>query len=72
MNPQRGSDPRAHFMTETPTIRKTISFPMPLAERLEREAGMERRRFSPHVVKTIEDIFASKAVRHLNPKPKRK
>ena len=61
-----------HFMTETPTIRKTISFPATLAAQLMRQASEERRRFSPHVVKTLEDIFASEAVRHLNPKPKRK
>jgi hypothetical protein len=60
------------LMTTTPTIRKTISFPATLAERLNREAVEERRRFSPHVIKTLEDIFASKAVRHLNLKPKRK
>ncbi len=51
-------------MTETPTIRKTISFPASLVERLMRDASAERRRFSPHVVKTIEEIFAAKAVRH--------
>ena len=47
----------------TPTIRKTISFPRALAERIAAEAKVERRRFSPQVIKAIEDLFALQTVR---------
>jgi hypothetical protein len=39
--------------------RKTISFPLALAEDLAKEAAAERRRFSPHVIKKLEDIFCA-------------
>jgi hypothetical protein len=50
-------------MPTEPTVRKTISFPRSLATRLAAEAKSERRRFSPQVVKALEDIFASVTVR---------
>jgi hypothetical protein len=37
--------------------RKTISFPVALADEIAREAKVERRRFSPQVIKRLEDIF---------------
>ena len=46
-----------------PTIRKTISFPRSLALRLAAVAKSERRRFSPQVVKALEDFFAPATVR---------
>jgi hypothetical protein len=46
-----------------PTIRKTISFPRSLALRLAADAKSERRRFSPQVVKALEDFFAPVTVR---------
>lgn len=50
-------------MPTEPTIRKTISFPRSLVVRLAAEAKAERRRFSPQVVKAIEDLFALQTVR---------
>jgi hypothetical protein len=52
------------FMTNT--IRKTISFPRSLAQKISTDAKADRRRFSPQVVKLIEDIFAAKTVRQSN------
>jgi hypothetical protein len=49
--------------TTEPTIRKTISFPRSLAIRLAADARSERRRFSPQVLKVIEDFFALATVR---------
>lgn len=46
-----------------PTVRKTISFPRALAARIAAEARAERRRFSPQVLKVIEDFFALPTVR---------
>jgi hypothetical protein len=39
--------------------RKTISFPVALADEIAREAKVERRRFSPQVIKRLEDIFSA-------------
>lgn len=50
-------------MPAEPTVRKTISFPRSLAARIAAEARAERRRFSPQVIKVIEDLFAPKTVR---------
>jgi hypothetical protein len=50
-------------MPTEPTVRKTISFPRSLATRLAAEAKSERRRFSPQVVKALEEIFAPATVR---------
>jgi hypothetical protein len=50
-------------MRNEPTIRKTVSFPRSLAMRLAAEAKSERRRFSPHVIKVLEDLFALETVR---------
>lgn len=50
-------------MPTEPTIRKTISFPRALAARIASEARSERRRFSPQVIKVIEDLFALQTVR---------
>lgn len=50
-------------MPTEPTVRKTISFPRALAARLAAEARVERRRFSPQVIKVIEDFFAPATVR---------
>jgi len=50
-------------MPTEPTIRKTISFPRSLALRLAADARSERRRFSPQVVKALEDFFAPATVR---------
>jgi hypothetical protein len=37
--------------------RKTISFPIALANEIAKKARIERRRFSPQVIKHLEDIF---------------
>jgi hypothetical protein len=50
-------------MPTEPTVRKTISFPRSLALRLAADAKSERRRFSPQVVKALEDFFAPVTVR---------
>lgn len=44
----------------SPTIvRKTISFPAELAQDIARDAQSERRRFSPHVIKKLEELFCA-------------
>jgi hypothetical protein len=53
---------KADFMPQA-TVRKTVSFPRQLAKRIADQARADRRKFSPQVVKTIEDIFASQTVR---------
>lgn len=49
-------------MSDENIIRKTVAFPVELAEVIAEEARAERRKFSPHVVKKLEDIFARSTV----------
>ena len=41
--------------------RKTISFPSQLAIAIDAEARKQRRRFSPQVIKFLEDFFCKQA-----------
>lgn len=45
------------------TVRKTISFPSGLARKIEQEAKTDRRKFSPQVVKVLEELFLTGTVR---------
>jgi hypothetical protein len=52
--------------------RKTISFPSVLAQEIERKAKAERRRFSPQVIKHLEDIFFASDCPTVSGKKKKK
>lgn len=45
------------------TVRKTISFPSGLAKKIEQEAKADRRKFSPQVIKVLEELFLPTTVR---------
>jgi hypothetical protein len=52
--------------------RKTISFPIALAQEIERKAKSERRRFSPQVIKHLEDIFLASNCQTVSVRKKKK
>jgi hypothetical protein len=52
--------------------RKTISFPIALAQEIERKAKSERRRFSPQVIKHLEDIFLASNCQTVSRRKKKK
>jgi hypothetical protein len=52
--------------------RKTISFPIALAQEIEAEAKSERRRFSPQVIKRLEDIFLASNCQTVSVRKKKK
>ena len=47
--------------TPTTITRKTVSFPVELADVIRANATEERRSFSAEVVKALEDIFCTQA-----------
>jgi hypothetical protein len=52
--------------------RKTISFPIALANEIAREAKAEHRRFSPQVIKCLEDIFLASNCQTVSSRKKKK